>query len=335
MHLSLFNLKISNNKAFIELNDYVLQVKNKISATAAATYIIHNDRIVNEWYSGVHDNSKPSRLVDEESQFNVASVRKTFLGFAISLALHEGKVRSIDDLVVDYLNELDREALRHITIRHLLTHTHGLGDLHNRMFLQGTDWKYNNTGVNLLIEIIRKLYKIPVSQLLEERLFSPMGFNQTGWRKENNEKLVWLNEQYKDDQGNQANLFMSTKELAYWGYLHLNKGAINGNQILPKEIFEQTTTIISPPDLEQQLPRNGFFWFVQDEPRSFTELGDKLPHGSFQSLGATGCACLVIPKCKTVAVRMYNQTGQNPLGYDYLKDIKTFGDLVCKYIEDI
>lgn len=335
MLLPLLDKKISNNKAFIELNEYVSQVKSKISATAAAIYIIHNGRVVNEWYSGMHDNSKHSRFVDEESQFNVASVRKTFLGFAVSLALHEGKVRSIDDLVVDYLNELDSEALGHTTIRHLLTHTHGLGELHNRLFLQGTDWKYNNIGVNLLIEIIRKLFKMPLSQLLQERVFMPMRFIQTGWKMEYNEKLVWVNEQYKDDQGNQANLFMSTRELAYWGSLHLNKGAINGKQILPKEIFEQTTTIITPPDLEQKLPRNGFFWFVQDEPRSFTELGDKLPYGSFQSLGATGCACLVIPECKTVAIRMYNQTGQNPVGYDYLEDIKTFGNLVCKYIEDL
>jgi CubicO group peptidase (beta-lactamase class C family) len=176
---------------------------------------------------------------------------------------------------------------------------------------------------------------MPLSQLLEERVFLPMGFSQTEWRKERNEKLVWLNEQYKDDRGNEANLFISTKELAYWGYLHLNKGVVNGKQLFPKEIFEQTTTIISSPYLEQKLPRNGFFWFVQDEPRSLTELGDNLPYGSFQSLGATGCACLVMPKYNTVAVRMYNQTGSNPLGYDYLEDIKTFGDLVYKCIVDL
>ncbi|MEF2965396.1 serine hydrolase domain-containing protein [Paenibacillus sp. M1] len=330
----MFNLEAATGKSFNALNNYVSEVKNKNSATAAATFIIHNDRIVNEWYSGVHDNFLESRLVDEESRFNVASVRKTFLGFATSLALHQGKIRSIDDLVVDYLNDLDREVLNHTTIRHLLTHTHGLESLDRRLFLQGTDWKYNNVGVNLLIEIIRKLYKMPLAQLIEECIFSPTGFNQTGWCKDQNNKLVWLNEQYKDDQGSEANLFISTRELAYWGYLHLNKGAINGKQLLAKEIFEQTTSIISLSELKPELPRNGFFWFIQDEPRSLTELGNKLPSGSFQSLGATGCACLVIPKYKTVAVRMYNQNGSNPEGYDYLDDIKTFGNLVCKCVED-
>ncbi|MGF9697883.1 serine hydrolase domain-containing protein [Paenibacillus sp. MABNR03] len=306
-----------------------------LTATAAATCIIHHDQIVNEWYSGVHNDSQGSRLVDEESQFHVASIRKTYLGLVISLALYEGKISSIDDVVADYLDDTDTKVLGDTTIRHLLTHTHGLGDLHHRLFLPGTDWKYNNVGVNLLIKIIRKLYHMPLSQLLEERVFSPMGFSQTGWRKERNEKLIWLNEQYNDDQGDEANLFVSTRELAYWGYLHLKKGVIHGKQILPREVFEQATTIISPPDLEQPLPRNGFFWFVQDEPRARTELGDDLPTGSFQSLGVTGCACLVIPKYRTVAVRMYNQTGPNPVGYDYLEDIKTFGNLVSKYVEDL
>lgn len=331
----MFNLKTSQSDSFKELNKYVSDVKQFISATAAATYIIHNDRIVNEWYAGTHDKATDSRFVDAESRFNVASVRKTFLGFAISLALVEGKIESIDDLVVDYLGDIDREVFDHTTIRHLLTHTHGLDSLYHRQFLQGTDWNYNNVGVNSLIELIRKLYKMPLARLLENRVFSPLGFNQTGWSKEQNDKLVWLNESYADDQGNEANLFMSARELAFWGYLHLNKGAIQGNQLFPKEIFEQVTTIITPPGLERKLPRNGFFWFVQDEPRSLTELGDTLPHGSFQSLGATGCACLVIPEYKTVAVRMYNQNGPNPSGYDYLEDIKTFGNLVYECVQEL
>jgi len=331
----LLNLQKTVNTTFNELNNYVLRIKNELSATAAATCIIHHDRIVNEWYSGVHNNSTGSRLVNEESQFHVASIRKTYLGLAISLALYERKICSIDNVVADYLDDVDTEVLGNTTIRHLLTHTHGLGDLHHRLFLPGTDWKYNNVGVNLLIKIIQKLYHMPLSQLLEERVFSPMGFSQTGWRKEPNEKLVWLNEQYNDNQGDEANLFVSIKELAYWGYLHLKRGAIQGKQILPREVFEQATTIISPPDLEQPLPRNGFFWFVQDEPRALTELGDELPYGSFQSLGVTGCACLVIPEYKTVAVRMYNQIGSNPAGYDYLEDIKTFGNLVSKCVEDL
>lgn len=331
----MFNLKESKSNAFTDLNDYVSAIQHTISATAAAICIIHNNRIVNEWYSGYHDVSDNSRLVDEESQFNVASVRKTYLGFGISLAIYEGKIKSIDDLVIEYLDDLDKEILGNTTIRHLLTHTHGLANLNERLFIQGSDWKYNNIGVHLLIKILQNLYGMPLSELLSERVFLPCGFTNTGWRKEETEKLVWLDKQYGGEQGDEANLFVSAKELAFWGYLHLNKGSLNGKQIIPKIIIEQATRIISPSNLMHELPRNGFFWFVQDEPRSMTELGDKVPKGSFQSLGITGCACLVIPKYRTVAVRMFNQNKLNPAGYDYLYDIKTFGNLVCKCVENI
>jgi hypothetical protein len=60
-------------------------MQKDIGATAAATYIIKSNAVVNEWYSGRHDFSEQSRAVDERTQFNVASIRKTYLALAISL----------------------------------------------------------------------------------------------------------------------------------------------------------------------------------------------------------------------------------------------------------
>jgi hypothetical protein len=65
-------------------------------------------------------------------------------------------------------------------------------------------------------------------------------------------------------------------------------------------------------------------------PAYFSEIGNTLPIGTFQILGITGCVCLGIPQYNLVAVRMYNQKGPNPKEYDYLKDIKTWGDLVLE-----
>lgn len=315
---------------FAGLNQYVSDIQNVISASAAATYIICRDRVVNEWYSGSHSSSQGSRQVDAESQFNVASIRKTYLGFAVSLALSEGKIKSLDDPVTDYASGLEEDLWEHTTIRHLLSHTHGVQGLNRRVFPPGTGWMYNNTGVNLLIEFIHQLYGKPFPEVLQERVFTPCGFTETGWRTEQNDKLVWLDEQYAGVSGSEANLFASARELACWGYLHLTKGVIKGKQTIPAEQFEQVTTILSPDTLDQPLPRNGFFWFVQDEPRSKSELGEELPPGSFQVLGLTGCACLVIPQYETVAVRMYNQKGPNPIGYDYLEDIRSFGNKVAE-----
>jgi len=315
-----------------ELNDYVLGIRNLISASAASVMVIQDGRIANEFYAGHHHRSGDSRLIDEKSQFNVASIRKTYLGFAISLALYEGKIRSIDDAVSEYLEDLDENIVIHTTIRHLLTHTHGLQSAGIRLFPPGTGWSYNNAGVNLLIRIVQKVFNQPLSQVLEERIFQPLGFTGTGWRKEQKDKLVWLDEDYAGNLGSEANLFASTRELAYWGQLHLAKGNYKGQQVLPSPIFEQAVTIATPDRLDGTLPRNGFFWWVKDKSRPRSELGNDLPEGSYQALGYYGNAVLVIPEHQMVAVRMLNQTEPNPPGYDYLKDIQSFGNLVMKCI---
>ncbi|KPV56695.1 hypothetical protein QJ48_26315 [Paenibacillus sp. A3] len=63
-------LKLNTNH-FQSLNEYVYNIQLAIHATAAATYIIKNDTIVNEWYSGRHDSPEDSQPVNQKSQFNV------------------------------------------------------------------------------------------------------------------------------------------------------------------------------------------------------------------------------------------------------------------------
>ncbi|MDP5272888.1 serine hydrolase domain-containing protein [Chengkuizengella axinellae] len=323
---------------FSSLNEYIDNMREVVSASAAASYVICNDQVVNEWYSGQHDFSLNSRKVDEKSRFNIASVRKTYLGLVVSVAVYEGEIKSIDDPILDYglpLANLDDNTDEEVTIRHLLTHTHGLTNQGTGAFPAGTDWNYKNVGVNLLVQMIQNVYNKPLAQIVKEKIFNPYGFVETGWEQHHKEDLVWLNEQYSGDKGNDPNLFVSTRELALWGYLHLSKGNLKGKQNLPPIIFEQSTSIVSPITLKPESPRNGFFWWVKDIHRDNSEMGHELPVGSYQSLGVTGCACLVIPQYNTVAVKMLNQTVPNPAQYDYVQDIQTFGNMVLEGIKQI
>jgi hypothetical protein len=65
--------------------------------------------------------------------------------------------------------------------------------------------------------------------------------------------------------------------------------------------------------------------------RKKTEIGESVPKGSFQILGYTGVTLLVIPKEDLIAVRMFNSFG-SPDGYDYLSDVRSFGDTVIKCV---
>lgn len=128
--------RIEQTNELKPLTKYLQTVKNMISATAAAGVVVKEDKIIYEWYDGVHSHTN-QRKVDEHSLFNVGSIRKTYLGLIVSIAVHEGKIKSIDDLVSDYYDEMDRILLDKTTIRHLLTHAHGLNDK-ERMFPPGT-----------------------------------------------------------------------------------------------------------------------------------------------------------------------------------------------------
>ncbi|WP_042161212.1 serine hydrolase domain-containing protein [Paenibacillus gorillae] len=318
----------TNSNKYSELNEYVVKIKDQISCSAAATFIIHHDTIVSENYFGSYVSNSKIQPVKPSTRFNVASVRKSYIGFTISLALYQNKLSRMDDYISDYLDDLNLDAVKGVKIRHLLTHTHGLKNDHEKLFQPGTGWKYNNVGTNMLIRLIRKIFDAPLSEVMKQYVFKPCNFKETSWCKNKEENLVWLNEEYAGEQGAETNLFVSAHELALWGYFHLNRGFINGRQLVPKEVLEQAATNQSPASLDDALPRNGFYWWVQDKPRAISEMGNTLPSGSYQILGKTGCACLVIPEHRLVAVRMYNQLGSNLSGYDYLEDIKAFGDKV-------
>ncbi|OIU72007.1 serine hydrolase domain-containing protein [Rossellomorea aquimaris] len=331
-------LTINERKEMQRLYSYVKQVKNQISASASSVYIIQGGEVIGEWYEGRDPYSY--RLIDEYTRFNVFSVRKSYIGLATAILIHEGKIDDIDIPVSSYLGE--NELWDGITIRHLVTHTHGLNDDLTEVLNSappGTVWDYNGAGLSLLYKIILKVSGSTVSEILKEYVFTPLQLRETGWESEPGPHLTAdVNEQnqpsirLEEQSGFERNLFVSSRELAHWGYFHLKKGRIGNQQVLPEALFNITTSIQTPSQLKD-VPQNGFFWFRNENGLEKSELGEELPSGSYQILGASGCTCLVIPKYDAVAVRMYNKRG-NPPGYDYLRDIKQFGNLVNSILEE-
>ncbi|MDT3426336.1 CubicO group peptidase (beta-lactamase class C family) [Paenibacillus forsythiae] len=322
---------------FQQLADYVYDVQLRIGATAAALYVLQNGQKVHESYSGKHDEDERSRIVDAHTQFNVGSVRKTYLALAISLLIEQGRIESIDDSVSRYLDGLP-SFTHDVTLRHLVTHTHGLMEREGQLiqeFPAGKGWAYRNAGIALLFQIISRLTGMTLSEFMTEAVFKPYGLRETGWCTAPHEHLIYNYYSHPDNwvgpndstAGDQSNLFVSARDLAKWGQLHLRRGtAEGGEQVLPFSIFERVTALHTHDSVPSLMPRNGYIWWLQhDTP--VNQIGERVPAGSYQALGITGCAVLVIPSYDAVAVRMYNQLF-NPEDYDYLKDIRTFGNLV-------
>ncbi|HDX9610146.1 TPA: beta-lactamase family protein [Bacillus toyonensis] len=324
-----------------KLISWVESIKEKNDSSATALCIIKDNKIVLEHYSGYHSNTSTSKKVTASSQFNVASARKSYLGFMVAYALYDGKINSIDDEAIKYFKDFDPTLLDKTTIRHLVTHSHGLGETDDgtifREFEAGQDWAYRDINVRMMTHLIYRLYNKNFPELLKERVFTPAKFQETGWRIQQNENLVnVVNNPNEDaisevgtvDDGTEKNLFVSAREFAYWGNLHLNQGMINGKQVVPKEVIKIATSLQSPAYKNNELPQNGLFWFVQNEPAQLSELGERIPKGSYQILGITGPTILVIPEYNVVVAKMYNKR-YNYGGDNYLYYLREFSNLVA------
>jgi CubicO group peptidase (beta-lactamase class C family) len=139
--------------------------------------------------------------VTDSSVFEIGSISKQFVSAAVMLLVQEGRLE-LDDPIHRYLMDLPSEWLG-VTVRHLLTHTSGIPDYeeiatydiygfrltpeeviriaHSRPvdFTPGEGWYYSNTGYFLLSMIVERIDGRPLGQVLESRIFGPLGMNQT------------------------------------------------------------------------------------------------------------------------------------------------------------
>lgn len=334
------------NDVFKDLTTYTEKIRRDMKASGSALVIMIDNKIVHEWYSGEHHFEQGAKKINNNSRFNVYSVRVTYVGLAIAIAINEGLLK-LDDKLSDYLKEYCKETLGETTIRHLLTRSTGLKFEENnvyRAFDLGTD--IEGKRPEILAKILQKATGKTVKDILSNRVFKPLKWTNTGWINEGNNNLVCDVDSSKSyptlrigsNIGDERNLYVNARELAYWGNLHLNKGIFDGTSILPQDIFELTTSVQSPNSLPRELPRFGFLWWIKDSEVSvdYNELGSELPDGSYQILGASGCSCTVIPEYNAVAVRMSNSlNAYENLGFDYIKDIQMFGNLVIKTLKKL
>ncbi|WP_237980433.1 serine hydrolase domain-containing protein [Bacillus thuringiensis] len=324
-----------------KLISWVENIKEENHSSATAMCIMKDNKIVLEHYSGYHSNTSTSNKVTASSQFNVASARKSYLGLMVAYALYEGKINSIDDEAIKYFKDFDPVLLGKTTIRHLVTHSHGLTETDDgtifREFEPGQAWAYRDINVRMMTSLIYQLYNKSFPELLKKRVFDLANFKETGWRIQQDENLVKVvNNPSEDaiseigtvDDGTEKNLFVSAREFAQWGNLHLNQGMINEKQIVPKEVIRIATNLQSPIFVNKELPQNGLFWFVQNEPALLSELGERVPIGSYQILGITGPTLLVIPEYNVVVAKMYNKR-YNYGGDNYLYYLREFSNLVA------
>lgn len=131
--------------------------------------------------------------VKPETIFQSGSIGKQFTAAAIMILVQEGRV-SLDDKISKYLPSTP-DSWKDITIKHLLTHTSGMGDYPDEIslrgdytedqyleifkkaplnFAPGTKWDYSNVGYVTLGILISKITGRFYGEFLKEKLFKPL-----------------------------------------------------------------------------------------------------------------------------------------------------------------
>jgi CubicO group peptidase (beta-lactamase class C family) len=138
-----------------------------------------------------------------EPVFLLASITKPMTAAAVMTLVDAGAL-SLDDKAIKFFPSFTGEGRETITIRNLLTHTGGLPDMladdemlrerHASLsdyregalkaplkFTPGSKYSYSSMGILLSAEIAQKITGKPIADLVEERVFKPLGMRRTGY----------------------------------------------------------------------------------------------------------------------------------------------------------
>jgi CubicO group peptidase (beta-lactamase class C family) len=139
------------------------------------------------WSEGFgYQNTITRKAVERETVFEVASNSKIVTACVSLLLVDHGKL-SLDTPLNSYLKEPwlpDSEYRDVITLRHVLSHSSGLG--HNNMsrellFPPGTGYHYSNLGFTYLQQVIEEITGRPLEQVASTLVFEPRGMSYTSF----------------------------------------------------------------------------------------------------------------------------------------------------------
>jgi CubicO group peptidase (beta-lactamase class C family) len=234
---------------------------------------------------------------------HVASVTKSILSALIGIAIDTGYIKHVDQKVLDFFPDyVPDDAASHpqkqeITIRHLLTMTapYAFEDWHEPLeqMCKSSDWvkfaldslghqgkignfKYSTAGAHLLSAIITRCTGKSAREFANERLFSPIGMTEIpdfemksfgfddlfgvhvkGWVKDPNQISTggW-------------GLTLNPRDMARFGYLYLNRGLWDNQQIISETWIDESTAM--------NANSYGYLWWLREEDGvlAYSALGD-------------------------------------------------------------
>jgi D-alanyl-D-alanine carboxypeptidase len=168
---------------------------------AVALAVLHQGQLTTAKGYG-YANLEHMVAATERTVFRIASITKTFTATAIMMLVEQGKA-GLDDSISRYLSYLPPNWSP-ITLRHLLSHTAGIGNYEALLpdgwkpddpyenivrlvselpltCCPGEEWRYCNSNYIILGVLVEQLSGQPYREFVREQILVALGMNETRW----------------------------------------------------------------------------------------------------------------------------------------------------------
>ncbi|MGY5881003.1 MAG: serine hydrolase [Candidatus Thorarchaeota archaeon] len=213
----------------------------------------------------------PSIVYDQESRHIIHSCTKSFTSALVGIAIEEGYINSVDEKLVDLLPNSTfanyDPRMDDITLEHLLMMTSGLewdewsepysspANSHYQYWSAsdsvqyvldlplaydpGDVWVYSSGSSHLLSAIVTEATGVSLLDYAEDKLFTSLGISVSD--------VLWP----ADNQGiyrGSGGVEMVPRDMAKFGYLYLNNGSWDGEQIVPSAWVQTSSETLTTFD---------------------------------------------------------------------------------------
>lgn len=273
-----------------------------------AFLIVQNDSIIHEQYWGEYNESSLS------GSFSMA---KSYVSALVGVAIKEGKIKSVDQKVGDFLPEFKEGKKDSITIRHLLMMSSGLEwneSYGNPLSITteayygtnlkslidgievagapGKEWKYLGCDTQILSYILKKATGKRLSDYLAEKIWQPIGCENDA---------LWSLDHEGGDEKAYCCINSNARDFARFGQLYLNGGKWKGQQVIPGDYVEQCGKANQLNYKNGKCNHYGWQWWV------FNKTGQTT---MYYARGILGQYIMVFPEKNMVLVRLGEKRGE-------------------------
>jgi CubicO group peptidase (beta-lactamase class C family) len=262
------------------------------------------------------------------SYSNSFSMAKSVVGILTGMALDEGKIKSLEQPVSDFIPEFKNPPDNNLTVYHLLTMSAELNwdesyssltsetteayygkNLRKQMLRlkttgpAGVHFNYQSACTQLLGMVLEKATGKTLSEYASEKLWKPIGAeSEARWsldRKDGMEKAYCC-------------IYSNARDFARIGKLYLDSGRWNGHQLVSQEYVLNSIKPAALTNNGQPNKEYGYQWWI----------GEYSGHRVFYARGILGQYIIVLPEEKMIIVRLGHLRDKDELGN--LRDVSVY-----------